>query len=97
MTPDKIRRLRYKLRDELWKCFPDAESYRIFRAVDRLLPLLLRENFMVVDSVHENDCACWDCILKLNAEITMHVAMLRVKYAPAEPVPNAEDQEAHPA
>lgn len=28
---------------------------------------------------HANDCACWDCVLRLNAEVTRHRMRMQVR------------------
>ena len=78
MTPDKIKALRIKLGNELWKCFPRADAISIGKAVNVLLPMLLRESFNLVDMQHSRDCACWDCVHALNADVTEALARWRV-------------------
>lgn len=78
MSPKKIRRLRYKLAAELRYCFPRTDQVTIGKAVNLIVLLLLRETFNLVNSEHEADCACWHCVMSLNADVAQHAAMLRV-------------------
>jgi hypothetical protein len=84
MTPDKIRSLRLKLRNVLWRCFPQADGITIGLAVNRLLPLMVRESSNLVEMEHDRDCACWDCLLALNAAVAEHQAWMRAARQAAE-------------
>lgn len=84
MTPDKLQTFRIKLINELWKAFPRAGAAAIWQAANVLLPLIMRESFNLVDMEHDRDCACWTCVHALNADITEHLARLRVAHEAAE-------------
>jgi hypothetical protein len=84
MTPAKIKALRLKLRNVLWRCFPQADGTSIARAVDRLVPLIARESFNLVEMEHDRDCACWGCLLALNAAVAEHQAWMRAARQAAE-------------
>lgn len=84
MTPARIKALRLRMRDALWKCFPRADAISIGRAVNVLLPMIMRESFNLVEMEHAPDCACWDCLLNLNAVVTEHQAWLRAAREAAE-------------
>ena len=40
--------------------------------------MIMRESFNLVEMEHVPDCACWDCLLGLNADVIEHLARLRV-------------------
>lgn len=84
MTPKKVRALRLKLRDELWKCFPKADAAQVHQAVNLVLPLIMRESFNLVEMEHDRDCTCWPCLHALHAEIVEHHARMRVAREAAE-------------
>jgi hypothetical protein len=84
MMPAKLKALRLKLRNVLWRCFPQADGISIGQAVDRLVPLIVRESFNVVEMEHDRDCACWDCLLALNAAVAEHQAWMRAARQAAE-------------
>jgi hypothetical protein len=79
-----MRALRLKLRDELWKCFPRADAISIGKAVNAILPLMLRESFSLVDMEHKEDCACWNCVHALHNAVSERVARWRVAQETAE-------------
>jgi hypothetical protein len=79
VTPEKVRALRIKLANVLWRQFPKADAISIGLAANAVLKLMLREAVDIATMPHEKDCACWDCVLRLHAEVIRHRAMLQVK------------------
>jgi hypothetical protein len=84
MTPDKMRALRIKLRNVLWRHFPRAQAAEIWPAVKALERFMVRESFDLWRMDHEAGCACWDCVLALHCEVVQHAALLRVAQETAE-------------
>jgi hypothetical protein len=84
MTPRKLGAFRIKLRNELWKCFPRGDAALMFRAMQRIEALMVREAFNLVDAEHADSCACWHCLLNLHGEIIRHHAEMRAAREAAE-------------
>jgi hypothetical protein len=79
MTPGRLRYLRIKMRDKLWLRFPKASAVDIGMAVNDLLDVMLYEPTVAVAmECTDPDCACWDCVLALAAEVAMADAQRRV-------------------
>ena len=78
MTPSKLRALRFKLRDILWRQFPKADAISIGLTVNAVLKLMLREAVDIATMPHEDDCSCWDCVLRLHGEVVRHMAEMKV-------------------
>ncbi len=84
MTPRRIKALRIKLRNEIWRAFPRAEAAAVYALVFRLDRLVAREALNLVDGEHAPDCACWACVLSLNADVTVLTAERRAALEAAE-------------
>jgi predicted nucleic acid-binding Zn ribbon protein len=78
MTPTKMRAFRRRLDYVLRKAFPRAEAAAIWQAANWLERLLLVEAHKIVEAEHEPNCACWNCVLSLHADVARHMAELRV-------------------
>lgn len=77
--PRQIKNLRLKLRDELWKCFPRASAISIGHATNALMNMIVYESANYSIFEHADDCACWHCVLAVNAEVTQWLACRQVK------------------
>lgn len=77
--PRQIKNLRLRLRDELWKCFPRADAISIGNAVNTLIQIIVRESADFTIFEHADDCACWHCVLSLNADVTHWLACRQVE------------------
>jgi len=78
VTPRKLKTFRIVLRNELWQAFPRAGAAAIWSAMQRLEPVMLAQACELVDTEHDDDCACWHCVLMLGASISRHQAEMRV-------------------
>lgn len=77
--PRRIKNLRLKLRDELWRCFPRSDAISIGKATNVLLQMIVHESADFTIFEHADDCACWHCVLAANAEVTRWLACRQVK------------------
>lgn len=84
MTPDKLRGLRIRFRNVLWRRFPQADAVTIGQGTNELVNIAVREAFNLVDMPHAIDCVCWNCVLALNAEVVERVARQRAAHEAAD-------------
>ena len=84
MTPRRMKGLRIKLRNEIWRTMPKASASEVYTLVHRLDRLVALEALNLVDEDHHPDCACWRCVLSLNADVTVSVAERRAALGAAE-------------
>ena len=79
MTPGRLRYLRIKIQNKLWRRFPTASAIDIGLAAEEILSVVLFEPTLIVSVDHNDpDCCCWDCLLALNAAVVITSARLRV-------------------
>jgi len=85
MTPGRMRNLRLKMRDKMWLCIPGASAIEIGLAVNAALDVILNEPTIdVATECTDPDCACWNCVVALSADIAVETARRRVTLENAE-------------
>jgi hypothetical protein len=75
LWPHQRAALRLKLRDVLWKFHPRADAIDVGEAVLALMRLLDRSQIgSFMGEPPTPDCACWDCVLRLQAAVVQQQA-----------------------
>jgi hypothetical protein len=73
------RARRIKIRNALWRLAPKAEAAETWEALETILAAVDREPLALTDDEPVPDCACWECVLRLNAQVAQHCARMRVE------------------
>lgn len=71
--------LRIKVKNALWRFAPRAEAASVWPATDRIIAVIDSEPLALLDDEPVKDCACWECVLRLNAQVAQHCARMRVE------------------
>jgi hypothetical protein len=76
--------LRIKVKNALWRLAPRAEAASVWEATDAVLAAVGTEPLGLLEDEPVPSCACWECVLRLSAQVLQHRAMMLVKYEAAE-------------
>ena len=71
--------LRIKIKNALWRFAPRAEAAIVWAATDAVMLAIDREPLALTDDEPVKDCACWECVLRLNAQAAQQCARMRVE------------------
>lgn len=71
--------LRIKVKNALWRLAPRAEAASVWAATDAVIAAIDREPLGLMDDEPVPACACWECVLRLSAQVLQHHAMMRVE------------------
>ena len=82
--PNRQRALRLKLRDVLYRLKPDADAADIFDTVVKVIRAVEQEPLAVLAEDPVPGCACWLCVLRLNAGVTQEAARRAVEQEDVE-------------
>lgn len=73
------RSVRIKIRNVLWRYYPRASDARITWTTDAIMDVIGRYPLALLEDEPVPGCACWLCVLRLNAWVAQHNAIMRVE------------------
>ena len=76
MTSDKLKRFRQRLVRELHFLLPGHDD--VGSIANHLERFMVQEAFRLTDIEHSPDCACWDCLGKVAADVMRHQSEMKV-------------------
>lgn len=80
------RSLRIRIANALWRLAPRAGAESIQRAVEDVMRAVTAESSAFGEHDVVLGCACWDCVLSLNADVVQSRALLDAEMAAADDV-----------